>query len=464
MKHTGAISLIACVLQLGGCSGSSNYAPVEPVTTDQTRTIARDAYLYAFAMMENYQTMYKQAVDRNAPEYVGGFNVFRHYSEPFTPANRDVVSPNNDTPYSLAWLDLRAEPIVISVPEVPKDRYYALQLVDLFTYNFGYIGVRATGFDAGDYLVAGPGWNGATPAGIKQAFRSESQLVVVIGRTQLTGPDDVANVKAIQSQYKLTPLSQFEGKSAPPSAPAIKFPTYEKAKAESREFIGYLNFLLQFCQPPYPTEVALRKRFEKIGVKPAAAFDPSDLSAESIPAIDAGIKDAQAQIKAKIEQTHGSNGIFGSRDVLGDDYLKRDAAAAMGLYGNSIEEAWYGGGVGDGNQPSKIHFPHGQLPPAKFFWSVTLYTLPDRFLYDNPINRYSIGDRTPDLKYDAEDGLTIYISHNSPSPGKETNWLPAPAGQYSYVVRVYGPAPLAISGEWKLPPLENDSGFQTAPP
>ncbi|MFC3214253.1 DUF1214 domain-containing protein [Novosphingobium panipatense] len=162
--------------------------------------------------------------------------------------------------------------------------------------------------------------------------------------------------------------------------------------------------------------------------------------------------DGKKAIAEKLATTYSSNGLFGSRAQLGTDYLTRDAGAAKGLYGNSLEEAWYGGFVGDGTKPSVLHFSKSELPQAKFFWSATLYTLPDRFLYANPIKRYSIGDRTKGLVYDPDGGLTIYLSHESPGRSKESNWLPTPAGKYSLVVRVYGPGPDLISGKWQLPP------------
>ena len=226
-------------------------------------------------MMESYQTWRTQAVDKTANGYVGGFNVFRHYSEPFTPDNKDIVTPNNDTPYSWAWLDLRAEPMVVSVPAVPKDRYYVMQWIDLFTQNFAYIGVRSTGFGAGSYMIAGPKWKGKKPAGIKEVFKAETDIVGTLTRTALQGPEDVPNVKAIQAQYKLQPLSAFLKQPAPPAAPAIDFPPYDKAKARTHDFIGYLNFLLQFAEPPDPSEVAIRKRFEKIGIGPGKSWDAS---------------------------------------------------------------------------------------------------------------------------------------------------------------------------------------------
>ena len=420
----------------------------------EVSAVAKDAYIYAYAMMESYQTWRAQAVDKTSPTYVGGFNVFRHYPEPFTPANKDIVTPNIDTPYSWAWLDLRAEPIVVSVPAVPKDRYYAMQWIDLFTQNFAYIGVRATGFGAGNYLFVGPKLKGAKPAGIKRVFRTETEIVGTLTRISLRGPEDVENLKALQAQYKIQPLSAFMKQTAPPPASPISFPPYDKAKARSHDFIGYLNFLLQFAKPPHPSEVALRKRFEKIGIGPGWPWDASKVSPSTLAAIDAGVKDGQAEIDALAAKTFDANGLFGSREQLKTSYLKRDVGALKGLYGNSIEEAWYGGYIGDGTKLSEVHFTKANLPPAKFFWSATLYTLPDRFFHDNPLNRYSIGDRTKGLVYGKDGSLTIYVGNASPGKDKESTWLPAPAAKYSLVVRVYGPSKAAVTGRWKLPPLQ----------
>jgi hypothetical protein len=422
-------------------------------TPDEVRAIAKDAWLYAFPMMESYNTWYSQAVDSSSPTYVGGFNMFRHYSKTFTSANHDVVTPNNDTPYSWAWLDLRAEPIVISVPEVPKDRYYVLQFIDLFTYNCAYIGSRATGNQAGDFLMVGPQWKGDVPTGFRRVFKSETQIVGILGRTQLNGPDDVENVRKVQAGYKLTPLSAFQNKPAPPAPAPLDYPLYDKTRATSHDFIGYLNFFLALAEPPHPSEVALRKIFEKIGIMSGKPWDASKVDAATLVAIDTGVREAQATLKGKIDVTVSSNGLFGSRKALGENYLKRATAAAMGLYGNDLAEAWYGGYVGDGSNLSHIHFSKDNLPPGKFFWSVTLYTLPDRFLYDNSLSRYSIGDRTKGLEYDKDGGLTLFVGHDSPGLDKESNWLPAPAGKYSFVARVYGPSEAAMTGQWKLPPL-----------
>jgi hypothetical protein len=338
---------------------------------------------------------------------------------------------------------------------VPKDRYYVCQWFDLFTQNFAYVGVRATGFGAGSYMFAGPEWHGEKPPGIREMFQSETEIIGTLTRTALYGPDDIGNVKAIQAQFKLQPLSAFLGKPPPPAAPPIQFPPYDGAKAHGHDFILYLNFLLQFAEPPIPMEVAIRKRFETIGIGPGWPWDAAKVDPKELAEIDAGIADAKAELAAKLAVTLNSNGLFGPRSLLKTNYLIRDVAAAKGLYGNSLEEAWYGGYDGVGAKPAIIHFAAGKLPPAKFFWSLTLYTLPDRFLYANAIDRYSIGDRDKDVRYGPDGSLTIYISNAPPSGDKKANWLPAPKGRYVIVARVYGPSPAAISGKWKLPPLQS---------
>ena len=426
----------------------------QAVSSAEATSIAEEAWIYAYPMMESYNTWRKQAVDAAAPEYVGGFGKYRHYSEPFTAANHDIVTPNNDTPYSWAWLDLRSEPWVLTEPTVPKDRYYVSQWIDLFTFNFAYVGVRATGYEGASYLFAGPKWKGETPKGIKQVFHAETDIVGTLTRTALDGPADVPNVKAIQARMKLQPLSVFLGQAPPPAAPAISFPPYDKAKAETHDFITYLNFFLQFAEPPHPSEVSLRRRFAAIGVGPGKEWDASKVDPALLAAIDAGVKHGEEALKRKLAVTFESNGLFGPRNAVKTDYLMRAVAANKGLYGNSLEEAWYGGYVGDGSRPSTVHFAKSELPPARFFWSMTLYTLPDRFLYANRIGRYSIGDRTKGLKYGADGSLTLYLSHDPPAGDAKANWLPTPQAKYSLVARIYGPSPEAMQGKWKLPPLQ----------
>jgi hypothetical protein len=379
-------------------------------------------------------------------------------SQPYGPENKDIVTPNNDTPYSWAWLDLRREPWVLSVPVVPKQRYFVFQWIDLFTYNFAYVGSRTTGNKGGHYLFAGPDWHGETPKGIDKVFRSETDFILTLGRTALNGPGDVKAMQAIQKQYRLTSLSSFEHTQAPPPVPKIDFPKWEEAKATSIDFISYLNFLLQFAQPTAPSEGELMQRFAKIGIAPGKPFDPSTLSSETRQAIERGVTDGKAALADAEKQTTSSYDLFGSRQDLNGNYMKRAVAAAMGIYGNTKEEAVYVGTRLDadrqqlvGSQPYLIHFDKTNLPPAKFFWSMTMYDLPTRHLVANPINRYSIGDRTTGLKYNADGSLDIYVQQKSPGADHESNRLPAPEGPYDVIARIYGPDSSVFDGTWKFP-------------
>ncbi|MFM0475727.1 DUF1254 domain-containing protein [Paraburkholderia strydomiana] len=428
------------------------------VAPDEARGIAKDAFIYAYPMLFNYKTMYEQAIDPKAKAYVGGFGKFRNYSQPYGPENKEIVTPNNDTPYSWAWLDLRREPWVLSVPPMPDNRYFVFQWIDLFTYNFAYVGSRTTGNEGGHYLFVGPDWHGETPKGIDKVFRSETDFILTLGRTALNGPDDVKAMQAIQKQYRLTPLSSFEHTEAPPPVRKLSFPKWDETKATSIDFISYLNFLLQFAQPPAPSEVELLQRFSKIGIAPGKPFDASTLPAEMRQAIQDGVSDGKGALADAEKHTTSSYDIFGSRQEMKGDYMKRAVAAAMGIYGNTKEEAVYVGTRINadheqllGSQPYVIHFDKKDLPPAKFFWSMTMYDLPGRHLVANPIRRYSIGDRTKGLKYGADGSLDVYVQHDSPGKDKESNWLPAPKGAYDVIARIYGPDQSVFDGTWKFP-------------
>ncbi len=430
----------------------------ETVSMDETKEIATEAYLYAYPMLYNYKTLFQQAADPSFPGYVGGFNRFRHYSRGFTPADKDIVTPSNDTPYSWAWLDLRTEPMVVSVPASP-DRYYVLQWFDLYTHNFAYLGSRATGTEAGDYLFVGPNWAGETPAGITKVLRAETEIIGTLTRTSWSGPADRNGLVAMQRQYRIRPLSEFTGGKPPLPAPDFQFPAWDEARANSIGFVDYLNFLLQFA-PAVDSEKAMMERFARIGIGPGRAFDPATIDPATRAAIEAGIKDGAAKLQAELAKTTSSVNLFGTREFLGPDYVMRRAVgAAIGIYGNSKEEAYYTAySVDANNKPldgSKryvLRFSKDQVPPVKFFWSMTMYNLPDRLLVDNPIERYAIGSRTQGLKTNADGSVDIYLQSASPGGDKESNWLPTPQqGPFFMVLRMYGPEGKLAAGEWQAP-------------
>jgi hypothetical protein len=457
-----ATTMTAAVF-IGALAFTLNASAAPAPTPDEARAIAKEAFIYAYAPIQGYKTLYNQTQNPADPGYIGGFGRYRHYTRVATPADKDIVTPNNDTPYSYAWLDLRREPYVLKLPAVPKDRYNVFQWFDLYTHNFAYAGVRATGYGVGNYLFAGPSWKGEVPPGITQVFRSETDIVGTLTRTSLDGGADVPNVRALQQQYILMPLSEFAGQKPPAPVPDVKFPKWDEKKALSVDFIGYLNFLLQFCQPIHPSEADMMKRFARIGIGAGKSFEPAKLAPALLAAIEQGAQDGLKETQSFASKQTSSRDIIGTREHLGDNmYLKRNAAALVGIYGNSVEEAYYNAYQLDGEgKPLSaktdryvLRFAPGELPPVKFFWSITMYSLPERTLVANPLSRYSIGSRTSGFKPDADGGLTLYIQAQSPGADKESNWLPAPAGPFFMIGRFYGPESRILSSDWKEPTLK----------
>lgn len=450
--------LVAALLV--GIDRSALAQQADPQLAAATETAAQ-AWMYAYPMLMNYRTMWLQMQDPKQPNYIGRFNVFRHYSRLFTPLDNAVVTPNNDTPYSWAWLDLRSEPLVLSLPQVPDDRYYVVQCVDLFTYNYGYLGTRTTGNKAGKYLLVGPNWKGSAPSSIEKVVRCDTQFALLLMRVQLKSPGDMEGVRQVQQGVGVYTLSRFLATDTPRQAPPIDWPKWDPDQALSVDFIAYLNFLLQLVEPD-SSEKQLLTRFATIGIGPGLDFDPRTVEPRRLTALEKGVAEAKARL-AKLESTTVSSmDLFGNRAFLKNDYNRRAVAAAMGLYGNSKEEAVYTGAATDASgQPldcSKhqyvLRFPAGKLPPAKYFWSVTMYDLPSRFLVANPIDRYSLGSTSPGLKTADDGSLSIYLQTAPPPDEQKSNWLPAPFGRFNIVLRIYGPESEVLDGTWKIPPVE----------
>jgi hypothetical protein len=465
-KQRTLFAVAVLVIAFTGCQQQPAQAPEGSLSASDARGIAKEAYIYGFPMAANYQTMYKQAIDTTGPDYRGPFNEIHSSKSVATPDDKFVVTPNSDTPYSYLWMDLRAEPIVVTMPKIEPNRYYTGQLVDLYTYNFAYLGTRAFGNDGGTFLIAGPGWNGGTPKGVKAVLHCETQFAYLLLRTQLFNMADLPKVNKIQSGYHAEPLSTFLHQPAPPALPAINWIKPANIAQQSADIFPVVNFLFQFC-PPNPSESDLLARFSKLNIGPNQTFDMSKFSPEVQQAINGGIADSNADLDAVMKKINtdqiSSGDMFGTRDFLGGNYLYRYAGAKLGLYGNSKQDALYFGYFVDANhQPLdasksnyELHFGKGDLPPNKAFWSLTMYDGKTQLLVANPLKRYLLNSTMlKSYKYGADGSLTLYVSHDNPGAAKQQNWLPAPEGPFYAVLRVYMPGDTVINGTWKKPQMQ----------
>ena len=326
-----------------GLLATPTASSAKAVSDKEAQQIAREAYIYGVPMVTVYSTLYAFSVDKGNPQYKGPFNSILNVARVFTPDDTAFVTPNSDTPYTFIGPDLRAEPMVLTVPAMEKNRYFVFQMMDLYTFNFDYVGSRTTGNNGGDYLIVGPNWKGPVPKGIAKVIRSETQLVNVVGRTQLFNPGDLDNVRKIQAGYKLRPLSEYLGKPAPPPGPEVNWikPMVPAEQSKSLEFFNQLAFLLQLTSVN-PAEAALRKRFETIGIVPGKPFVTTSLSDARRTALLNGMADGQKEIDAYRAKLGGKSAdLFGSRAFLKNDYLKRATGTQVGIGANSKDEALY---------------------------------------------------------------------------------------------------------------------------
>jgi hypothetical protein len=437
----------------------------------KAKDIAEAGFIYGLPIVMNYAVMYEYAVDRNSGQFKAPFNQLKNEPNVFTYKDTAIVTPNSDTPYSFVWMDLRAEPIVLSVPAVDPKRYYSVQLCDGNTYNYGYIGTRTTGSEAGDYMVVGPDWKGVTPSGIKKVFRSSTQLSLAGYRTQLFSPDDLDNVKKVQAGYRVQALSAYlKQPTTVAAAPVIDYPKIDKELVK-KNFFEYLDFALQFA-PAQENEKAIRAQLATIGVGPGKTFNFKDLALEQKLEVGLGMKEGERKVDEGVANAGKAingwrvSGLPGDSAHYNGDWLKRAVAAKAGIYGNSPEEATYPltridseGQTLDGSKNNyTLTFPPGQQPPVNAFWSLTMYDGKTQLLIENPINRYLINSpMIPAMKTNSDGSLTLYIQNKSPGADKEANWLPAPNGPIYLVMRLYWPKtePPSIlpagDGTWQPP-------------
>ena len=425
------------------------------------------AYIYGYPlvtmeMTRRVMTNVATTQDRKVP--MGRFGSLRTYPDA---TYKDVTTPNADTLYSIAWLDLSREPYILSLPN-EHGRYYLMPLMDGWTNVFKSPGTRTTGTKAQKYAITGPGWKGTLPKGVKE-YQSPTNLVWILGRTYCRGTEaDYKEVHKIQDHYQLVPLSQYGKPYTPPPGkvdPGIdmKTPVREQVhRMEGATFFKLLATLLQ-KNPPAAADAPMVAKLAKIGIVPGQEFDFGKLDpavAQGLArAPQAGIKKIMAHAQSLGKVVNGW-GISLKTGTYGTDYLQRATIAAIGLGANLPQDAVYpfsekdrDGQPYDGTHNYVMHFPKGQMPPVKAFWSLTMYNA-QLFFAANPLNRYTLSSRDK-FKYNKDGSVDLYIQHESPGKAKEPNWLPAPPGKFALVLRLYWPVeppkPSILDGSWKPP-------------
>jgi hypothetical protein len=430
--------------------------------------LATDAYIFGYPLvtMELTRRIMTNVV---APEGnrgpMGQFIRARQYPDA---SFRDVTAPNADTLYTTAWIDLGKEPWVLSIPDM-KDRYFLFPLLDGWTDVFQVPGKRTTGTGAQTYAVTGPVWKGTLPAGVKE-YKSPTDIVWILGRIYCTGTsEDYKAVHSLQDQCQLVPLSSY-GKPYTPAEgkvdPTIDMKTAVREQVNRMDAREYFTLLAQLMKtnPPAAADAPELARFAKIGLVPGQDFDASKLNADFVKRIpQVGFDRIMVQFKLNKELKDIHGWMFTTKTGLyGTDYLMRALVTAIGLGANRPQDAIYptsqkdaDGRAYDGANKYVMHFPKGQLPPVRGFWSVTMYDA-NYFFVNNPINRYSISARQ-NLKTNADGSIDLHMQKDSPGADLESNWLPAPAGEFILMLRMYWPSeesPSILNGSWTIPPVK----------
>lgn len=452
------ISFLFALVILASCGKKQQ----SKMTPEEVQNMVAEAYVHCFPIVENYKAMYFYGILKESPKYTP-INTVVSTTRLYTPDDKFVVTPNNDTYYTIGILDLRAEPILLEVPKIEDNRYYSFQLVSMNTDNFGYIGTRATGNDAGKYVITSPSYQGKLPADVKE-IKAPSEFVIIIGRTQVNeeDPKDREIAKKIVEQYQLGVLSKFYPEFKPKTVEAINFPTYSDDVLTSTKFFERLNFLLPFLKPS-TDEQSILDKYEVIGVKAGIPYNFVENNPQYKEAVDAGIKEGLQKVDSIGKKmgliTNGWLNLPIIEPFFGTAYDIRAGVARVGIYANDPIEAHYpmshvdkDGQQLNGQNTYTLTFPAGKLPPVKYFWSLTMYDNTTRLLVANPINRYSVGDRTKGLKYGKDGSLTIYMSYKQPKEGT-SNWLPAPEGDFNLAMRLYGPKDNVLKGTWLPEPI-----------
>lgn len=466
MRNISVRKLSPLFLCLLGLSFSPVYAAehkAEKLTEAQALELGKEIYIYGYSLVtmdttRKVMTNVESVDNLKAP--MGQFVNAREYPDA---KFRDVTAPNADTLYSSAWIDVSAEPYVLQVPN-EDGRYYLMPMLSGWTDVFADPGTRTTGTKAQNFAIVGPNWKGKLPNNVKE-LKSSTNMVWILGRTYCSGtPEDYKAVHALQDQYKLTPLSAFGKDYTPPkgkvdSSIDMKTPVRDQVNAMiAKDYFNTLAVLLKE-NPPTKADAAIVKKMAKLGLEPGQPYDLSKQDADVAKGLDASVKAGQEAIMAH-EKKAGvdKNGWLFSTQTgkYGTDYVQRAFVAAIGLGANLPQDAIYPTAKVDdkgeklnGANRYTIHFAKGQLPPVKGFWSLTMYD--DKYFFtENALNRYTVSPRN-DLQKNQDGSIDLYIQHESPGKDKESNWLPAPEGDFILMFRFYWPESALINGKWSPP-------------
>jgi hypothetical protein len=430
--------------------------PPPPSVDEKTKRLAAEVYVYAYPLVLTDVTMQVQTA--KTP-----INTLTHRRGLPDATTIDAAYPNADFLYTQGWLDLSNGPIVLSVPDT-KDRYYLFALIDAWTNVAGSLGKRTTGTDKIEFAIVGPEWKGKLPGGVSEVH-SPTNLAWLYGRTQVNSKADLKTAMRLQDQYKLHPLggSSKGRKATEPTVPVdLKTdPREQIAKMDAATFFTRFALLLP-DNPPAKDDAPMVEKMKTLGIVAGKPFDTSKLEPLAAKAVAEGAKSAlDAIVTAAMRPGAGAdirNGWAFERDLgrWGTDYGKRALNAWKGLGANAPEDAIFmtarfdgGGHPLDGAQRYVLHFDKGKAPPTDGFWSLSLYNEQQHFAA-NPLERYNIGSNDK-LVTNPDGSLDVYIQHQEPGKDKEANWLPAPSGPFTLVLRIYWPKQEVVDGRWTAP-------------
>ncbi len=476
MKFTHILIGLMALILMAGCHQKKRLNETE------ITQIAKEAYIYGFPIVENYRNMAISAIETQNPNFVKPFNELAVTTVPQT-AQVDVVETEEttenengqqiqsvteislkpgttDMAYGSAWLDLRREPVVVTIAPVEGKRYFSVQFIDLFGNDFDYSSTRKDGAQGGHLLVTAPGWKGEKPAGISRIVESPSAFVFAMFRLQMKDSGSIGKNSPVLDHYKVETLSQFSRTPPPPAPEPLNFPVYNSAKAKTPEYFTYLNFMLQFCKIP-AEESGMMKRFATIGIEPGKVFDYSTMSDSEKKALIDGMAAGQAELDAMSKTNVKAPVLYGnSSNLLKENYPYRAYMASKNLYGNSSEEIW---GIVyevtaskkklNGNNRYELKFEKNSLPPVNAFWTLTAYPVAQQISAFYPASPYTISSQSHPFKSNEDGTLTLYLQKNRPEDVRAENWMPIPEGRFFLLLQLYQPKEEVLKGQWPSPKI-----------